>query len=108
MKRIYKDEFPAKIDFDYLENLEIEYYPAKVFYKSFFAFLNIPKIIIDSFRYLLTSETEEKSVKQNKHIANYEKQFFKVFDKAYSLDGRYFEKKPNQIHITNQKYGNSL
>lgn len=79
-KTFFVDTFPNKIDFDYLENLEIEYYPAKVLYKSFFTFLNIPKIIVFSFIHLLLAKTEKKSSKKGHTYTNRGDAFFRVFD----------------------------
>lgn len=100
MKRIIKDDiFPTMIDFDYLEKLEVDYYPGEILYKGFLGFLNIPKIITMSFIHLLSSETEKRNVITKSTLTPYEKQFFKIFDEMYSLEDkrpRFFRRKtPN-------------
>lgn len=91
MKRIIiQNYFPAKINFEYIENIKVDYYPARILYKSFFAFLNIPKIVVSSFTNLLTYETERRSRISRNNLTPYEKQFFRIFDEMYSLE----DKKP--------------
>ena len=96
MKQTYIFEsWPNKIDFDYLENLEVEYYPAKVIYKSFFTMLNMPRVIASSLIHLLSSDTETKNKYTEGSIEVFERQFFKVFDDAYSLDDNDSNEKKN-------------
>lgn len=49
------DEWP-RINFEELENLEVEEGIIKIFYKSFFVVLRAPEIVIRSFFTLLTEE----------------------------------------------------
>ena len=56
-KPLFDFSWPYKVDFTQLENLEIECFPAKVLYRSFFTFLRLPEIVVFSFLTILAANT---------------------------------------------------
>lgn len=84
-KALIKDSWPYKVDFEEIEKLEIDYYPAKILYKSLFSFFRLPSIVLLSFLTILTANIGVK-LKNSTAIGKAENYFFRIFDEAYSLN----------------------
>ena len=84
-KTLIESNWPYKIDFEEIEDLEIEYYPAKIIYKSFFSCLHLPGLVLGSFIEVLFTRVN-MDIDSNQTAQDVEKYFFKIFDEAFSLN----------------------
>lgn len=75
-KPLFDFSWPYRVDFSELANLEIDCFPAKVLYKSFFAMLNLPSVIVFSFIHLLSSGVESKHKYNKDTFEKFERSFF--------------------------------
>lgn len=80
-----ENDWPYKISFDEINNMQIECCAAKVLYKIFLSLIRLPELLTHSFLDVLIYDVEQELM-NNKKIVAAEKYFFKIFDEMYALN----------------------